>query len=66
MAENFDDTIAAISTAMAPSGIGIVRISGKNAFAIADRVYSGKKGKGCLIRSNIRFITVTYPITEKK
>ena len=45
MAENFDDTIAAISTAMAPSGIGIVRISGKNAFAIADRVYSGKKGK---------------------
>lgn len=45
MAENFEDTIAAISTAMAPSGIGIVRISGKNAFAIADRVYSGKKGK---------------------
>ena len=45
MAENFEDTIAAISTAMAPSGIGIVRISGKNALAIADRVYSGKKGK---------------------
>lgn len=45
MAENFEDTIAAVSTAMAPSGIGIVRISGEEAFEIADRVYSGKKGK---------------------
>ena len=45
MTENFEDTIAAISTAMAPSGIGIVRISGEDALAIADRVYTGKKEK---------------------
>lgn len=37
------DTIAAVSTAMAPSGIGIVRISGAEAFAVAGRVFSGKK-----------------------
>lgn len=39
------DTIAAISTAMTPSGIGIVRISGPDAFQTADKVYRGKKGK---------------------
>ena len=38
-----EDTIAAIATAMAPSGIGIVRISGPEAVAVADRLYRGKK-----------------------
>ena len=38
-------TIAAISTAMSSSGIGIVRMSGEDAFAIADSVYQGKKEK---------------------
>ncbi len=37
------DTIAAISTGMTSSGIGIVRISGENAFTVADRVYKGKE-----------------------
>ena len=36
-----DKTIAAISTAPAPGGIGIVRISGPEAFAIGDRVFRG-------------------------
>ena len=35
------DTIAAIATALSPSGIGIVRISGPEAFAVADRVFRG-------------------------
>lgn len=39
------DTIAAIATAMAPSGIGIVRISGEDAFFIIDQIYSSKKHK---------------------
>lgn len=38
-----EDTIAAIATAMAPSGIGIVRISGPEAVSVADRIYRGKK-----------------------
>ena len=39
------ETIAAISTAVSSSGIGIVRISGDQAFEIADRVYRSPKGK---------------------
>lgn len=39
------NTIAAISTAMSNSGIGIIRISGEEAFDIIDRIYRGKKGK---------------------
>ena len=37
------DTIAAISTGMTNSGIGIVRISGSEAIEIADRIYKGKE-----------------------
>ena len=37
------DTIAAISTGMTNSGIGIVRISGPEAIEIADRIYKGKE-----------------------
>ena len=36
------ETIAAISTGMSNSGIGIVRISGDAAFQIIDRIYKGK------------------------
>ncbi|MBR2561168.1 MAG: tRNA uridine-5-carboxymethylaminomethyl(34) synthesis GTPase MnmE [Eubacterium sp.] len=45
MNTNRTDTIAAISTAMAPSGIGIVRISGPAAVEAADRVFRSKSGK---------------------
>lgn len=38
-------TIAAISTAMTESGIGIVRMSGADAFEIADRIYRSKNQK---------------------
>lgn len=37
------DTIAAIATAMSSSGIGIVRISGSDAIAIADQIFKSKK-----------------------
>lgn len=39
------ETIAAISTAMNDAGIGIIRISGEEAFLIADRIYRSKNGK---------------------
>lgn len=45
MENQYEKTIAAVATAMSDSGIGIVRISGAQAFEIADRVYKGKKGK---------------------
>ncbi len=36
------DTIAAISTAMGEAGIGIVRISGRDAISIGSRIFRGK------------------------
>lgn len=39
------ETIAAIATAVNPAGIGIIRISGDQAFVIADRIYRSKSGK---------------------
>ncbi len=39
------DTIAAIATGMSPSGIGIIRISGEDAFSIASSVFHGKNNK---------------------
>lgn len=42
---HMEDTIAAVATAMAASGIGIVRISGPKSREIADRVYRSKGGK---------------------
>ncbi|MCC8050839.1 MAG: tRNA uridine-5-carboxymethylaminomethyl(34) synthesis GTPase MnmE [Clostridiales bacterium] len=44
-----DDTIAAISTAMGGSGIGIVRISGPDALRVGDRVFFSPGGKKKLI-----------------
>ena len=43
--KNHLDVIAAISTAVSPSGIGIVRMSGRGAVKIGDKVYKGRKGK---------------------
>lgn len=37
------DTIAAISTPVGTAGIGIIRISGPNAFAVADVIFKPKK-----------------------
>ncbi len=40
-----EDTIAAIATAPGAGGIGIIRISGRKAFEIADQVFSSPTGK---------------------
>ena len=39
--DNLQDTIAAISTAPGESGIGIVRLSGKESLAIANKIFVG-------------------------
>ena len=36
------DTIAALATPVAPAGLGVIRISGKDAIAVAARVFRGK------------------------
>ena len=42
------DTIAAIATAMTPSGIGIIRISGDDSFELIDKIYKSKSGRKLL------------------
>ena len=42
---NFTDTIAAISTGLTCAGIGIVRISGKDALRIADEIFVSVNGR---------------------
>ena len=39
------DTIAAIATGMSNSGIGIVRISGEQAFSVIDSIFRNRKGE---------------------
>lgn len=43
--DNFCDTISAISTAPGEGGIGIVRLSGRKALAIADKIFVCAGGK---------------------
>ena len=41
----YDDTIAAVATAMGEGGIGIVRISGENALSILEKVFCSVKNR---------------------
>lgn len=45
MVRIMSDTIAAISTSVGEAGIGIVRMSGKDAIHIGDKIFRGKKVK---------------------
>lgn len=54
---NLTDTIAATATAVGESGIGIVRISGKDALAIADRIFISKDANK---PSNFKTYTTHY------
>ena len=53
------DTIAAIATAMSNSGIGIIRISGDQAFSVIKEIFRTKNGKkldkivSCLLYTSI-------------
>ena len=39
----YNDTIAAIATGMTSSGIGIIRISGSDAFAVVEKIFRPHK-----------------------
>lgn len=54
------DTIAAISTAMSNSGIGIIRISGAQSFEVADRIYRSKNGQKKLSKQKSHTIHYGY------
>ena len=52
------ETIAAIASAMTNSGIGIIRISGEDAFDVIDKIYRPKKGNKLL--SQCKSHTIHY------
>ncbi|MBD5520670.1 MAG: tRNA uridine-5-carboxymethylaminomethyl(34) synthesis GTPase MnmE [Lachnospiraceae bacterium] len=52
------DTIAAISTAMSNSGIGIIRISGDEAISLISSIFINKNNRKCL--SDYRSNTIHY------
>ena len=54
------DTIAAIATAMTPSGIGIVRISGEDALTIIQKIYRSPKNKKNLFECSSHTIHYGY------
>ena len=58
------DTIVAIATPLSESGIGIVRISGADAFAVADRVFRTPGGKRNLL--TVPSHTVHYGFVVEK
>ncbi|WP_026476762.1 tRNA uridine-5-carboxymethylaminomethyl(34) synthesis GTPase MnmE [Alkaliphilus transvaalensis] len=64
-----DDTITGIATAHGEAGIGIVRISGEKALAIADKIFKPFKGKELLSQFPSRRLTYGYiinPSTNEK
>lgn len=60
------DTIAAVATAMSDSGIGIVRVSGKQSIAIVDKIYRNKKGEKCLSGYASHTIHYGFIVDEKE
>ena len=60
------DTIAAIATAMTNSGIGIIRISGEDAFTVIDRIYQSKDGKKKLSEEKSHTVHYGYIVDDTK
>jgi tRNA modification GTPase len=60
-----EDTIAAIATAVGEGGIGIIRISGPEAIAVADGLFRGAKGKtaGQVPSQTAAYGHIHHPVT---
>ena len=59
-----NDTIAAVSSAVADSGIGIIRISGEDSFKVIDRIYRSKNGKKKLSEERSHTIHYGYIVED--
>ncbi len=60
------DTIVAIATALSDAGIGIIRVSGDEAFEIVNKVYINKFGKSNLLQYKSHTIHYGYVIDPAK
>lgn len=54
------DTIAAIATGLSSAGISIIRISGKDAFTIIDKIYRSKNGTKTLSKMDSHTVHYGY------
>jgi tRNA modification GTPase len=61
----YQDTIAAIATASGAAGIGIVRLSGPEAFVIADRLTRDKRSAEAQPGHTLRRVTLHHPTTRQ-
>lgn len=61
-----DDTIAAVATPMGEAGIAIIRISGPEAFNIADQVYRGKSRLSEVDSHTINYGYIHDPVTDER
>ncbi|MGN0290304.1 MAG: tRNA uridine-5-carboxymethylaminomethyl(34) synthesis GTPase MnmE [Lachnospiraceae bacterium] len=60
------DTIAAIATAMTNSGIGIIRISGEDAFSVIDRIYRSKNKEKKLSEEKSHTVHYGYIVDKEE
>lgn len=60
-----DDTICAIATAMSDAGIGIIRVSGKDALSIYDKIYVSPKMEHTLLTHKPNTIKYGYICNSK-
>lgn len=60
------DTIVAVATALSNSGIGIIRVSGKEAVAIVDPVFVNKKKEPVLSKMQSHTIHYGFIMDDKK
>lgn len=61
-----EDTIAAIGTGLTDSGIGIIRISGKKAVEIGNRLFQLRSGKKILINCESHRMYHGFVVNEEK
>lgn len=61
-----NDTIAAISTALSDSGIGIIRISGGDAIYIADSIFRSPSGKRILTKVQSHTVHYGYIVDKEE
>jgi len=61
-----DDTICAVATAMSDSGIGVIRVSGKDAVAICDKIYRSAKMEQTLKEHAPNTIKYGYVCDDEK
>ncbi|MEK3912065.1 tRNA uridine-5-carboxymethylaminomethyl(34) synthesis GTPase MnmE [Paenibacillus sp. FSL H7-0331] len=60
------DTIAAISTPMGEGGIAVIRISGDEAVAAADRIFFGKSELGVVPSHTVHYGFIKHPLTLER